>query len=430
MHALVFGLLVVAGPPNPVPMEATWPEWRGPTGDSISPVARLPLHWTRTENVIWKTAVAGWGNSTPAIWQDAIFVTTQQNDEVLLLLRIDRKSGNIVWQREVGRGKPRRGGETGNNRYHDENNMASPSPVTDGRYVWAHFGTGILACYDFAGDLVWSTNMTERFGPYSIWWGHSNSPILLGDMLISVCMQDPLKGGQSYVVAMDKKTGKEIWFTKRMTGATNEPGDAYTTPMLYRHDGRVDLIVLGGQVLDAYDPATGKQLWQCRPFSEKGNRVIPSPTVAGDTIYAVQGMSGPFFAIRAGTAGDGDVTATNVRWKYSGDTNDSASAVVTKGLVFIANNGGFGICLNAETGKQLWKERLGKEFRASPLVAGDKVYFVNKAGKTTIVEASREFRKVAECDLAEDTIPSPAAAGGDLYIRTKGHLYRIGEKKN
>jgi outer membrane protein assembly factor BamB len=428
MRAAIFGLLMLAGTGDTVSPDEIWPQWRGPTGDSIAPAIRMPANWTKPESIVWKTPLPGWGNSTPAIWKDAIFVTTQDDDR-LLLLRIDRPSGKIVWQREVGRGTPRRTGPQGNGRYHDENNMASPSPVTDGKYVWAHFGTGDIACYDFTGERIWSFKFTERYGNYSIWWGHSNSPILFGDLLISVCIQDPKRGGQSYIVAHDKRTGEEKWFVKRTTGAQDEPADAYTTPMLHRHDGRVDLIVLGGQMLDAYDPATGKRLWHCRPFSPKGNRVIPSPTIVGDTIYALEGMTGPVLALRPGADSDADSKTANVRWIYKGSTPDAASPVAVNGLVFLATNPGLGVCVDAATGKELWKERLGEQFRATPLVVGDKVCFVSKECKISVVEAARELKIIGQLELDEDTVASPAAAGGDLYVRSKAHLYRISGKK-
>ncbi len=423
LHILTVWLLLVTGAAEGVAPEDVWPQWRGPTGDSVAPGGRLPTHWGPAENVVWKTALPGWGNSTPVIWQDAVFVTTQEEDR-LLLLRLDRRTGQVAWQREVGRGTPRRQGPVGNGRFHDEHNLASPSPVTDGRHVWAHFGSGDLACYDFAGERVWSVNLAERYGAYTIWWGHANSPVLVGDLLISVCMQDPKGGGRSYVVAQDKLTGKERWVVPRQTGAKAEPADAYTTPILTRQGGHDELIVFGGNVLDAYDPATGKRLWSCAAFD--GNRVISGPTVAGDTVYAVQGMRGPLYAVRTG--GAGDVIATHVRWKYTGSTPDAASPVVVNGLVFLATNPGVAVCVDAATGQELWKERLAQGFRATPLVAGGKVYFFGKEGKATVVAAARKFEVLARSDLGEETVASPAAAGGDLFVRTRQHLYRIGDR--
>jgi outer membrane protein assembly factor BamB len=424
MHTLAFGLLILLGAADAASPEDVWPQWRGPSGDSVSPRRDLPHRWSKTDNVVWKAALPGWGNSTPAVWKDAVYVTAQEDDR-LLLLRLDGRTGKVVWQREVGRGTPRRQGQVGNGRYHDEQNMASPSPVTDGQRVWVHFGTGDLACYDAAGERVWSLNLAERFGPYSIWWGHANSPVLVGKLLVSVCMQDPKGGGQSYVVAHDKNTGEERWFVKRETGASSEPADAYTTPVLARSAGREELVVFGGNILDAYIPATGNQLWKCRAFD--GNRVISGPTVAGDMVYAVQGMRGPLVAVRTG--GEGDVTGSHVRWKYEGTTPDAASPVVADGLVFLATNPGLAVCVDTATGREVWKERLGRGFRATPLVAGDKVYFFSKEGKTTIVEAARKFQIISQADLGEETMASPAVAAGDLFIRTREHLYRVGSGK-
>jgi outer membrane protein assembly factor BamB len=434
MNICALGLFCLFGPADAVAPADFWPQWRGPTGDSVAPGRGLPMKWSQTENIAWKTPLPGWGTSTPAIWKDAVFVTTQVDDRQLVLLRLDAGTGKIVWQREVGEGKPRRKGPVGVGRFHDEHNMASPSPVTDGKNVWAHFGNGDLACYDFAGNKIWAANLGKDYGIYSIWWGHANSPILVGDLLISVCMQDPkgggknyvAGGGKSYVIAHEKLTGKENWLTPRDYGASGEPADSYTTPLLFNNKGRTEVIVFGANVVDAYDPLSGKRLWLCKPFT--GDRVISGPTLAGDTVYAIQGMKGPLFAIKAG--GADDTTLTNVRWKYGNKTTpDAASPVFSNGLVFLANNDGVATCIDAETGKEVWKERLGDRFRATPLVAEGRIYFLSKEGKAIIVDASRDFNVVARADLGEDIMASPAAAHGSLFIRTKEHVYRIGAPK-
>jgi outer membrane protein assembly factor BamB len=424
MHFLALGLLLL-GQTNTLSPEEIWPQWRGPTGDSISPGRGLPTHWSQTENIVWKTPLPGWGNSTPAIWKDDIFVTTEDGER-LLLLHIDRVGGKILWEREVGRGLPRYKGPVGNGYFHIEQNLATPSPVTDGQYVWAHFGNGDLACYDFGGNKKWGLNMAQTFGAYTIWNGHANSPVLLGDLLISACMQDPKGDGQSYVVALDKMSGEQKWLTKRITGALKEPADSYTTPLLFKHEGRTEVLVYGGNVLDAYEPTDGRRLWQCEAF--KGNRAISGPTLAGDTVFAVQGMKGPVFAVKAG--GTDIESASRVRWKYPCTTSpDAASPLVTGGLVFMVNNDGIAYCLDAGTGKEVWKERLRGEFRATPLAADENVYFLSKSGKATIIKAARTFEILAECDLGEETIASPAVSSGNLFIRTKNNIYRIGENK-
>jgi outer membrane protein assembly factor BamB len=428
MTAFAMGLLLLAGQADTVSPTEIWPQWRGPTADSVAPGRGLPIKWSPTENIVWKTPLPGWGVSTPVIWKDAVFLTTQVNDRDLVVLRIDAGTGKIVWQHKVGEAAPRRKGPVGNLRFMDESNMATPSPVTDGKHVWFHFSNGDLFCYDFAGKQVWAVNLAKNYGVYSIWWGHANSPLIVDDLLICTCSQDPKGGGKSYVAALDKMTGKERWYVDRETGAQGEPADSYTTPLLFQNNNRTEVIVFGGNVLDAYDPATGKRLWHSHAF--KGNRVISGPTLVGDTVYAIEGMKGPLFAIKAG--GSGDVTETHVRWKFAATKSnpDASSPVFANGLVFMGNNDGLAFCVDAADGKQMWKERLGDRFRATPLVSEGKIYFFAKDGKTTIVEASREFKVLSTADLGEDVMASPAVAHGSLFLRTKGHLYRIGSSKN
>src|SRR5262245_7521602 len=165
MHAVVLGLTFLLGQPDGVPPEDIWPQWRGPTHDSVSPNPNLPTKWSTTENVIWKKTLPGWGNSVPAIWKDALFVTSQDKDR-LLLFRMDRVKGDIVWEREVAKGKIL--GKETKGGFKAEHNMASPSPITDGKHVWVHFATGELACYDYAGERIWAINLVEKYGKYTI----------------------------------------------------------------------------------------------------------------------------------------------------------------------------------------------------------------------------------------------------------------------
>jgi outer membrane protein assembly factor BamB len=424
MQLLTLSLLLAVGQSDKIPPSDIWPQWRGPTGNSVAPNAKLPTSWSRTENVVWKTPLPGWGNSTPAIWKDALFVTTQDQDR-LLLLRLDRVSGKVVWKQQVGQGTPRRSGPLGNLRFHDEQNMATPSPVTDGQHVWVTFGNGDVACYTYEGDKVWGLNLIKEYGPLSIWWGHGNSPVLYKNLLITNVMQDPLLKGASYVVAHEKLTGKKKWYVDRATGAQGEPGDSYTTPLLHTHDGRTDLIVFGGLVLDAYNPDDGTLLWTYKGFG--GNRVISGHTLVDGTVYAVEGMKGPVYAVATGD--NGDVTKSNLVWKTKskGATPDASTPVVANGLVFLASNDGIAFCLDAKTGEQLWRERLGSEVRASPLAAGNAIYYFGKDGKASIIAATREYKLIAQPELGEEIIASPAVVGDDLYIRTKAHVYRIGK---
>jgi outer membrane protein assembly factor BamB len=410
-----------------------WPQWRGPTGDSVSGETGLPLKWDEKTHVIWKCPLPGEGASTPAVWDDAVFLTAQDGDR-LLLLRIEKATGRLVWTQQVGNGVPARkpgkgppGADRRQQKFHNLHNMASPSPVTDGERVVVHFGNGDLAAYDFAGKRLWLRNLQKDFGTYTIWWGHANSPVLFDDLVISVCMQDSLadldgEPALSYLVAHDKRTGVEKWRTVRKTLAQAEQCDAYTTPVFRRGKDRLELVVMGGNQLDAYDPATGRQLW-CLP-GLNGGRLITGPTVAGNRIYTTQGMRGPLLAVRPERSGQ--LPPGVLDWKEPKDTPDSSSPVVWHDLIFWITDRGLAQCHDARTGEVKWKERLPGDYKASPLAADGRIYFLNLAGLCTVVAAAPKFEKLAENQLSAETIASPAVSDGRLYLRGRKMLYCIG----
>jgi outer membrane protein assembly factor BamB len=406
-----------------------WPQWRGPTGNSVSTEKGLPLTWSDEKGVVWKCPLPGEGASTPAVWGDAVFVTCQKGED-LLLLKIDKGSGKVAWQRKVGSGvivrktaKPR-----GEQKFHTLQNLASPSPVTDGKLVFAHFGNGDLAAYDFDGKQLWHRNLQKDYGNFTIWWGHANSPVLYKGLVITVCMQDSLgdlqeKAIDSYVVAFDQKTGEPRWRTLRNTHATAEECDAYTTPIFHEKDGKVEMIVMGGRQLDAYDPATGKQLWYL-PIAI-GNRTITGPTLGDGIVYATCGMRKDLVAVKLG--GSGQLPESAITWRTTDSTPDSPCPVVVNGLLFVVSDGGIVRCLDAKTGAEKWKERIPGDYKASPLAADGRVYFVNLAGRCTVLAAAEKFEKLAENQLNDATIASPAVADGKIYLRGKKALYCIGK---
>ena len=309
--------------------------------------------------------------------------------------------------------------------------MASPTPVTDGELVVVHFGNGDLAAYDFAGRQLWQRNLQKDHGPYTIWWGHANSPVLWKDLVISVCMQDSLDDLQkepspSYVVAHDKRTGEQKWKTLRMTGASKEPCDSYTTPIFRKVGDRDEMVVMGGNQLDAYDPATGKQLWFFKGIH--GNRVITGPTLGDGVVYATGGMRKPTFALKLG--GTGELPESAVCWRTPDKevTPDSPTPVLWKGLLFAVTDDGIATCRNAASGELKWRERLGGDHKASPIAADGKVYFLGRGGKCTVVTASAKFEKLAENQIDDETTASMAVADGRLYIRGKKALYCVGSK--
>ncbi|HVX10429.1 MAG TPA: PQQ-binding-like beta-propeller repeat protein [Pirellulales bacterium] len=406
-----------------------WPQWRGPRGDSTSEEVDLPLTWSEQRGIAWKIDLPGWGNSTPAVWDDDLFVTTQNEDQ-LLVLKLSRKTGEPLWTRAAGRAEtPRKTEGRGTQKFHELHNNASPSPITDGEVVVVHFGNGELAAYDMAGEPLWRHDLQEEYGTYSIWWGHANSPVLFGDLVISVCMQDPLTDlgksqAASYLLAHDKHSGKLKWKSERMTGAESEQGDSYTTPIVYRAPGGNQLIVMGGNQLDAYEPESGKQLWYLPGIV--GGRTITGPTVGLGMVFATQGMRKDLLAVRLG--GAGKLTRRDVAWKETEATPDSCCPVLWRDLLFTVTDNGVAKCYDAYTGHQRWKKRLPGDYKASPVAAEGRIYFLNMHGVTTVAAASDRFEKLAENTLDDETTASPAVAAGMIYVRGKQHLYAI-EKK-
>jgi outer membrane protein assembly factor BamB len=406
-----------------------WPQWRGPNGTSVSSEVELPIFWSENRSIIWKCPLPEWGDSTPAIWDNAIFLTSHTDDDKLLVLRIDKKSGKIVWTREVGTGTAvREAPKRSTQKFHRLHNLASPSPVTDGKTVLVHFGNGDLAALDFDGNQIWKRNLQDDYGEYSIWWGHANSPVLYDGMVISVCMQDSLadlqnKPVESYLVAHDLRDGHVKWTTPRATKADAEQCDSYTTPMLLDIGGQKQLVVMGGNQLDAYDPATGRQLWYLPGLT--GGRTITGPTAGQGLIFATHGMRGPLVAVKAKSPGE--LSYRDVAWKYNEGTPDTCCPVLWDSLLFTVTDDGIARCFDATSGNLKWKERLaGGNYKASPLAAEGRIFFLNTDGLCTVVSAAPRFDKLTENQLDDETIASPATSDGQIFIRARKTLYCIG----
>jgi outer membrane protein assembly factor BamB len=405
-----------------------WPQWRGPEGTGVSQEKGLPIVWHEQRSIAWKCPLPEWGTSAPAIWGDAVFLTTHTADDKLLLLRIDKKKGQILWSREVGSGtKEREGPKRHPQKFHKFYSPASPSPVTDGTTVVAHFGDGDLAAYDYSGEQLWKRNLQDDYGAYTSWYGHANSPVIVGAAVISVCMQDPLADLQqmpveSYVVAHDLLSGNVRWKVSRKTKAEKEEGDAYTTPLLCALGGVRQLVVMGGNQLDSYDPAKGTQLWSLPGLP--GGRTVTSPTVAKDMIFATRGLRGPLIAVRPKPAGE--LSFRDIQWTYNEGTPDSCSPVVWNDLLFTITDDGIARCFDAASGNLKWKERLKGQYKASPIAAEGRVFFLNIDGLCTVVSASPRFDRLIENKLDDQTIASPAISDGRIFIRGSKALYCIG----
>ena len=423
-----FGLLTSAS--HPV-QAGNWPQWRGPDGNGVSRETNLPIAWAEGAGVEWKCKLPEWGNNTPAIWGDAVFLTAHEDDKRLLLLKINKQTGRIEWTREVGTGSCLRGpagSYRGRQKFHRDHNLATPSPVTDGRLVVVHFGNGDLAAYDFDGKQLWKRNLQEDHGKYTIWWGHANSPVLYEDLVISVCMQDSChdirdEPAPSYVVAHDKRTGQQKWKTMRMTDAIRVGCDSYTTPIFRQANGRTEMIVGGGQVLDGYEPGTGQRLWYLPGLV--GTEVIRSPVAAHGMIYATQGMHRALLGVRPG--GGGERSRDDIVWSFGHGIYQSPSPVVAGECLFLVDDNGVARCLDARTGRLLWKSRLKGGYYASPLAAEGRVYFLNREGLTTVVSASSRFERLTTSQLDDQTIATPAVSDGKIFIRGRKWLYCVGQ---
>ena len=405
-----------------------WPQWRGPAGTGVSGEKDLPIAWNEQRGILWKIPLPGTGTSTPVVWKDSVFVTCVEADNKLLLLRLDKGDGKVVWKQEVGTTEDSREGPRRSKlKVHQYYSVASPSPVTDGKTVIAHFGNGDLAAYDYDGDQLWKRNLQDDHGAYTCWYGHANSPVLFKNQVISVCLQDSLadlqdKPVESYLVSHDLLTGKQRWKVPRMTQAKVEECDAYTTPLLTAVGGKEQLVVMGGNQLDAYDPASGKQLWFLPGLF--GGRTVNSPTASGDTIFATRGLKKPLVAVRPSKAGE--LSPRDIVWQYDEGSPDSCSSVIWNELLFTIGDDGIARCIDLPTGHLQWKQRLKGGYKASLLAADGRIYFLSIDGTCTVISASPRFDKLLENKLDDETIASPAVSEGRIYIRGKKNLYCIG----
>ncbi|MGE3511606.1 MAG: PQQ-binding-like beta-propeller repeat protein, partial [Vicinamibacterales bacterium] len=283
-----------------------WPQWRGPHLNGTSTERDLPVKWSVTENIAWKLAMPERSGSTPIVWNDAVFVSVGEGSN-LALWAIDRNSGVIRWKRGLG----------GGNRRSMKQQMSSPSPVTDGRTVWIITGTGILKAFDFSGRELWGRDIQADYGRFGLQWGYASSPLLLDGALYVQVLHGMHTDDPSYVLRIDGATGKTVWRIERPTNARAESPDAYTTPAMYRNGGSTEIIITGGDVVTGHDAATGKELWRAgglNPQNDGSYRIVASPTVSNDLIYAPT-RERPLLAIRAG--GRGDITTSHRVWSFN-----------------------------------------------------------------------------------------------------------------
>jgi outer membrane protein assembly factor BamB len=385
---------------------AYWTRWRGPSGQGLVRAGTYPDRWSDTENVKWRTAVPGRGNSSPIIWRDQIFLTTAYDEGARLsLLAFRRSDGARLWETFV----PQKGVE----RVHAKNGHASATPITDGERVYASFGTHGLVATDLSGKLLWHAAV----GTLANYHGSAGSPVLYRD---SVIIYQDAGESASFVAAFDRRSGKALWRTPR----TETVG--WGTPVVVRAGDRDELIVSSQRRVTAYDPATGAPLWTVDGLSFE---VIPTPVVGHDLVFCSSGRAGPTLAIRPG--GRGNVTATHVAWSTPKGSPFVPSGIIVGEVLYLVNDmQSIVTAYEARTGRLLFQGRLGEArregFSASPIAVGGSVFFTNDNGETFVLAAGREFVLRHVNRLGESTLASPALVDGRWYFRTAASLVAIG----
>ena len=406
---------------------ADWLEWRGPHGDGHvsapgdSRAVGLPLHWSETENLKWKTEIPERGWSTPVIMEGQVWLTTATPDgHDFFVLCLDADTGRVKLNQKLFHADAPE--PLGNNM----NSYATPSPVIEPGRVYIHFGSYGTACLDTAsGKVIWQ----RQDLPCRHYRGPASSPVLFGGLLILTMDGVDLQ----YLVALDKQTGKTVWKTARSVAWNDEnvPGQmardgdlrkAHSTPLVVKVDGKFQMLSGGAKAAYAYDPETGRELWRVRYDAWSA---APRPLYDRGMAYLISGYGGKTELLAVRTGGQGDVTDTHVAWRLDNMVAKTSSPLLVDGLLYMVSDDGAVSCIDAATGNRVWRERLGGKYAASPVYGDGRLYFFSQEGKTTVLKPGRTCEFLSTNTLASGFMASPAVSGKAFYLRTKTHLNRI-----
>ncbi|HEU4767799.1 MAG TPA: PQQ-binding-like beta-propeller repeat protein [Pyrinomonadaceae bacterium] len=408
-----------------------WPQWRGPRGQGVSEEKNLPLEWSPTKNIKWKTPIPGRGHSSPIVWGNRLFLTTSIegavipgatavkhiiNNEVvklpdtvgaershtLKLICVDTETGKIVWERTVHEGRMYDDRQT-------SNTYASSTPATDGRYVYAFFGSEGLYCYDFDGNQVWKASLG---GIAKMGYGEGTSPIIFENLVI--VQADKELGQGSHIAALDKSTGKHVWKTARKNRAS------WSTPVVVQGSKRNELIASGAESVVAYDPLTGKELWQSEGLV---SHAIPTPLAGTDFVFVYAGSHDKRgYALSPGS--------NKILWRHDKGMAYVSSGVLYDGSIYLITDSGTMTSLDAKTGQLKYEGgRLPapSTFFASPVAFDGKILITSQDGDTFVIAAGGRHEIVAKNSVGEPVYASPAVSGGRIFIRGERHLFCIGK---
>ena len=400
--------------------DENWPQFRGPNGDGIAHDANIPTEWGEEKNIAWKTEIHGLGWSSPVIFGEQVWLTTATPDgKELSALCLDKDTGKVLFDKKLfDVAEPQFA--------HKFNTYASPTPVIEEGRVYLTWGSPGTACLDTKTfEVLWTREDIEC----DHFRGAGSSPILYEDLIIL-----PYDGADvQFVLAMNKKTGKTVWKTKRSVdfkdldedGKPKADGDlrkGYATPHIVTLGEKEILISQGAKAIYGYDPETGEEIWR---YDEHSNHSASTrPVIHGETVYAPTGFAKPYLVALSGT-NSGVLDESSVLWKLQKGVPKKPSLQLVGDHIYAISDGGIGTCWDAKTGDVKWAERIGGNYSSSPIVANGNLYFCSEEGKTTVVKASPEFEKIAENTIGDGFMASPAVSGDALYLRSRTHLYCI-----
>ena len=387
-----------------------WPGWRGPQRNGVTTDTGVPTTWSATQNVLWKNPLPGTGISNPIIVQNRVVITASegQDQSDLHVICYDRTTGQEQWHQQLWGTSP--------TLFYPRSGMASPSPLTDGKHIFAFFGTGDIFCFGMDGELLWQRSLANEYGRFQNRFAASSSPLLFADQLILQCDHY----GDSYLVALNPQTGANVWKADRP-----DAWHSWSSPQLVSVGDQHELIVSSSMKLEAYDPGSGDRLWTVQGLSQE---CIPTPVFAHGLLYAVSGPNGRHFAVRPG--GRGDVTESHVVWNHRRGTSFVPSAIIVDNRYYLADDNGFARCWTIPSGKLLWRKRFKGRFTASPVAADGKLFFVSEAGSTLVIDAvSNDYVELERNEVAEEVLSSPAISHGCFFLRTSKHLFCIGKNQ-
>jgi outer membrane protein assembly factor BamB len=416
------------------PVRATdWPQWRGPFFNGSTDDKNLPESWSWTENVAWVSPLPGPSGATAIICNGRVFVSSMvERGPDFVALCFDARDGKKLWEKHIG----------SDSRRIPRNNMASPSPVTDGRYVFFLYASGDLAGFDYEGNKLWSRNIEAEYGNLALQFGYSSSPLLCQDKLYVIAIRrnkpyrppEAMEPLDSYIMALDPATGKTLWKQQRPTNAFDEGMETYSTPVPFVRDGRTEILNTGGDFITAHDPETGKELWRFEYWTQKvrDSRIIPSLVTGGGLIFGTRHKHGGVFAIRPGSADN--PSEAGIVWEFDGPAPDCTTPLYYQDRLYVLDgirNGKVLTCLDPKTARQFWQGRIGGRgpWRASLTGADDKLYCINETGEIVVLATGgNEFKILFETKIDETPIQSSiSVADGHLFIRTAKNLYCIGK---